>query len=327
MKNILVLDTGKEWGGGTNSLIELLKRIDGDRYRFHVLFYNNYGLGEESDIKTEIEELGIPFLLLKQETQSLLIKILKELVRTIFFFSKSIKKYLLFFIEYQSKIKKNAKRLSIILKELDIDLLYMNNQPSSNLEGTIAANNNGIRSLLHSRIETKLNLFEIRVTNEWLTKMICNSEGVKKSFVNQGVHCSKCIVIYNGIDSLMKPAFQPDNIRQELGIENDELLIGSAGSLIKRKRFDLLIDSVSFLVNDKGLDKIKCLIIGEGPEREFLQKKINKSNLGDRIILAGFKSDALSYINAMDVFVLASEREGFSKVILEALLTGKPVIS
>jgi len=41
-KSILLLDTGREWGGGTNSLIELLKRLDKERYQITALFYHNY---------------------------------------------------------------------------------------------------------------------------------------------------------------------------------------------------------------------------------------------------------------------------------------------
>ena len=70
----------------------------------------------------------------------------------------------------------------------------MNNQPSSNLEGIIAAKETGIKSLLHSRIETDLNPFEADAVNKWLTKMICVSESVKENFVRQGVYEKKCIV-------------------------------------------------------------------------------------------------------------------------------------
>ena len=42
MKRILLLDTGREWGGGTNSLLELLRRIDRSRYEITPLFYENY---------------------------------------------------------------------------------------------------------------------------------------------------------------------------------------------------------------------------------------------------------------------------------------------
>jgi len=66
-KHIAILDAGKEWGGGTNSLLELLKRIDKSRYGFTLLFYNNYMKGTDSDIRTEAEKLGVRFLLLAQE--------------------------------------------------------------------------------------------------------------------------------------------------------------------------------------------------------------------------------------------------------------------
>ena len=99
VKNVLILDTGKEWGGGTNSLLELLKRIDRDMFRFQVLFYHNYAQGDGQSIKTAIEELGIEFLLLPHEKQSLALKILKETGRALLFFSKAIKKQLIFFID------------------------------------------------------------------------------------------------------------------------------------------------------------------------------------------------------------------------------------
>ncbi|HDO25188.1 MAG TPA: glycosyltransferase family 1 protein, partial [Nitrospirae bacterium] len=132
---------------------------------------------------------------------------------------------------------------------------------------------------------------------------------------------------YNGIDSTITPAVSADRVRQELGIKKDEILIGSVGSLIKRKRFSDLVASMAYLVNKKGHGRLKCLILGEGPEREYLSKEIEGNGLSDRVMLAGFKADAISYINAMDIFVLPSEREGFPRVILEAMLMGKPVVA
>ena len=338
MKNILILDTGKEWGGGTNSLLELLRRIDKKNYKFTVLLYHNYSKSSESDIKTEIEKLGIDFLLLERKSQSLTAKIFKELGRLVFFFNRNLRTLWIFGIDYFLRIKKDADRITRLLKELHIDLLYMNNQPSTNLEGIIAAKKGGIKSLLHSRIEADLNLFEIKAVNKWLTKMICVSEGVKGSFVRQGINSSKCVVVHNGIDTAMAPAVFREKIRQESGVKNDELLIGTVGSLVKRKRFNDLIKVIAYISSQftafdpssvRGFhsSQIKCIIVGDGPEREFLQKEIYKYKLNNKVILTGFKSDAISYINAMDIFVLPSEREGFPRVILEAMLMGKPVIA
>ncbi|MBI4697824.1 MAG: glycosyltransferase family 4 protein [Nitrospirae bacterium] len=360
IKNILILDTGKEWGGGTNSLLALLKRIDRTNFKFTALFYDNYEMPGKSDIKTEIEKLGVDFILLKRRPLPSAVKILKELSRVSFFFSRKLRKLSVFRLEYFFRIKKDADDIEKLINKLEIALIYMNNQPSTNLEGIMAAHNAGIRSLLHSRIETDLNSFEVNTVNKWLTKMICVSEGVKDYFIRQGVEPSKCVVVHNGIDISTTPAISPDKIREEFGIKEDEVVIAAVGSLVKRKRFNDLIKAISYIRGQgsgvrgqikteetggqvdmtrsqgsrgkgQGLgskaNKIKCIIVGEGPERDRLQKEIEKNNLNGVIILAGFKADAISYINAMDILVLPSEREGLPRVILEAMLMGKPVVA
>ena len=246
-KKILILDTGKEWGGGTNSLLELLKRIDKNKYHFTVLFYNNYKKGCESDIKTDIEKLGIEFLTLEQKKQSVLVKTAKELSRLIFFFSRRLKRYFVFLIDYHFRIKQNAEKILELLKDLKIDLLYMNNQPSSNLEGIIASKITGIAALQHSRIETTLNSFEVKAANLWLKKMICVSEGVKNNFIRQGVDKSKCVVVYNGIDSKTVPRLSPKDIRKTWGISDNEIVIGTVGSLIKRKQIKGLVEAMAVI--------------------------------------------------------------------------------
>lgn len=325
-KRILILDTGKEWGGGTNSLLELLKRIDKDKYHFTALFYNNYKKGTDSDIKSELEKLGIGFLLLEQKKQPVIAKILKELVRALFFFNKQAKKYLVFLIDYQLRIKTNAKKILEILKNLRIDLLYLNNQPSSNLEGIIASKKIGISALQHSRIATTLNSFEVKTVNQWLPHMICVSEGVKDEFVKQGIDATKCSVVYNGIDLDTKPQTSSHDIRKKWGVSENDILIGTVGSLIKRKRITDLIDAVYISIN-KTKNPVKCIIVGDGPERGNLFKYVQRKKLHDKVIFTGFQSDAISYINAMDIFVLPSEKEGLPRVILETMLMSKPVVA
>lgn len=241
-KKILVLDTGREWGGGTNSLLEFLRRSDSDKYQFIVLFYHNVTKSDKCDIRKEVKKLDMDFMTLKRRSQPATIKVLKELGRALFFFNEKLKKKFIFHIDRLSRIKNDADKIIKILKDLNIDLLYMNNQPSSDLEGIIAAKNAGIRSLLHSRIETDLNPFEVNAVNRWLTKMICVSEGVRDSFVAQGIENSKCAMVHNGIDSKTTPAVTAKKIRHGLKIKDDEILIGSAGSLVKRKRFNDLIE-------------------------------------------------------------------------------------
>ncbi|HDH53100.1 MAG TPA: glycosyltransferase, partial [Nitrospirae bacterium] len=104
-KKILILDTGKEWGGGTNSLLEFLRRSDSSKYQFIVLFYHNVIKSDEYSIKSEVEKLGMQFMTLKRRSQPSAVKALKELGRTLLFFSKKLKRKFIFYIDYIFRIK------------------------------------------------------------------------------------------------------------------------------------------------------------------------------------------------------------------------------
>lgn len=321
MKKILILDTGKEWGGGTNSLIELLRRCDRNRYAFTALFYDNYAKGTTSDIKTELNKLGVDVRILGQTPQGAATKAIKEAVRAFFFLAPGLKKKYLFYLDFKRRIMPNAVAIASVIRDGGFDLLYMNNQPSSNLEGIIAAHSAGVPCLQHARIEVSLNDIEARAVNTLVSKVICVSGGVRDELVASGVASDRCVVIHNGIDASLKAQREAQAVRRELGIPEGRLVIGTAGSLVKRKRVGLLIEAAA------RIDNAVCVIVGDGPERASLTALAERLGIKDRVRFTGFSSDAVSYINAMDIFVLPSEKEGFPRVILEAMLMARPVVA
>lgn len=320
-KKILILDTGKEWGGGTNSLLELLSRVDKRQYAFTALFYNNYGKGSSSDIKTEMEKLGVRFIILDPSLPGPRTKALKEVIRAVFFISPGLKKKYLFYLDFNRRIAPNAARIASVIKDNGYDLLYMNNQPSSNLEGIMAAHSADIPCLQHARIEVGLNKIEAETVNRLVAKVICVSSGVRDGLVNSGVKPSKCAIVHNGIDGAARPSRQRNEVRRELGLSDDAIIIGTAGSLVKRKRVNLLLEAAA------ALKETACVVVGDGPERDSLVREAARLGITERTRFTGFSTDVLSYINAMDVFVLPSEKEGLPRVILEAMLMAKPVIA
>lgn len=321
-RRILILDTGKEWGGGTNSLLELIKRIDKKKYRFTALFYNNYRMGNSgSDIKKELEGLGVEFVVLPRAGRRACIKGIKEAGRALLFFSGGLKRRYVFYLDYLERILPQSKRIASVLSG-GYDLLYMNNQPSSNLEGILAAGALGLPCIQHSRVDVRLAAFEAEAVNNWVSKVICVSRGVMDGLTGSGVRPEKCAVIYNGIDRGLRPELGAQVVRARHGIEKDAFVIGTVGSLIKRKRVEVLLKAFSML---KGRDAFWCLAVGSGPEEEALKKEARRLGIEKRVIFTGFSTDALSYINSMDVFALPSEKEGLPRVILEAMLMAKPV--
>ncbi len=321
MKRILILDTGKEWGGGTNSLIELLKRVDRKRFAFSVLFYDNYKKGADSDVKTEIEGLGVSFKLLERPRTGIGLKAAREAGRAALSLSATLKKKYLFNLDYKHRIVPASEAIAAELK--GFEGLYMNNQPSSNLEGILAASLVGVPCVQHARIETRLNAIEAKAVNDHVAKVICVSNGVRDGLIASGVEPDRCVVVHNGIDLIAGPVKERDDVRRRLGISPDALVIGTVGSLVKRKRVDMLIEAVSTIQGSLA----SLLIVGDGPELQGLKAMATKAGLGSRCVFTGFSSDPLSYINAMDVFVLASEKEGLPRVILEAMLMAKPTVA
>ena len=139
---------------------------------------------------------------------------------------------------------------------------------------------------------------------------------------------NKLLVIYNGID-LNKFIFQDkktrEEIRKELNLKKDDKVLISIGRLFKAKGYPYLIEAIKIL-KSKYPD-IKLLIIGEGEEKNKLETQIRGLNLEKNIFLLGRKENVSNYLNASDIFVLASLWEGFGLAIVEAMACGLPVIT
>jgi len=320
---ILILDTGREWGGGTNSLIELIKRLDRKSFDLSALFYNNYSMGGKTDVKGALTALGVEFIEMERGGKRPIIKGLKEAGRALLSFSDELKKKYVFQLDYIERILPDSERIAAVLKEGAYDLLYMNNQPSSNLEGILAAKALSLPCVQHSRVEVKLNRMEAESVNGCVDRVICVSKGVMDSLVESGVRPEKCVVVYNGIDPETGPQTSRAEVRKSLGIGSDALVVGTVGSLIKRKRVGILLEAVAAMKDVEGL---VCVIAGDGPEMERLKKEAASLGVEQRVFFTGFSTDALSLTNAMDVFVMPSEKEGLPRVVLEAMLMATPVV-
>ncbi len=101
-----------------------------------------------------------------------------------------------------------------------------------------------------------------------------------------------------------------------------------AGRFLSHKNLNVLIDAIAEV--KKTFPNIKCLLIGDGPEKEKLSSQIENLNLMKNVILMPFEeeiSDLYALMKSSKVFVLPSTREGFGMVVLEANACGLPVIT
>lgn len=100
----------------------------------------------------------------------------------------------------------------------------------------------------------------------------------------------------------------------------------SVGSLTENKNFIALIRGYKKFL-EKSESTLNLVIIGEGKEKENLEKDIKKLNLEDRVFLLGSKINPYPYIKNCEFYVQSSKAESFSLVLAEAMVFGKVVIS
>lgn len=113
-------------------------------------------------------------------------------------------------------------------------------------------------------------------------------------------------------------------IRTELGVDKDTILIGHIGRMAEQKNHKFILEiaeTLSRMNTEKGY---KFLLLGDGPLRVEIEKIIKIKNLEDMIILAGVVSTPRDYYQAMDVFILPSLYEGLPVVGVEAQAAGLP---
>lgn len=322
---ILLLDNGKEWGGGTNSMLELLKRIDRQRFDITCCFYYNYARGEGETIEKVLKSIQIPVIFIPQRKQPGWAKICKEVARSFLFFSKSGRKKVTAFIDEQWRIKPNAMALRERLQKDDYEILYMNNQPGSNLEGYLAAEPLNVAVVQHCRIEPVMSQAITKIVNRTGDAIIAVSHGVESVLLNHGVKKSLCTTVPNAID-IHQPLPSDEAVRRSLGIGDDTFLFGSIGSLIPRKSCHHTLEALHRFHQQHPDAKWKFILVGEGADREKLQRQAVDYGFADRVIFTGFRNNPLDYLAAFDVFILASKSEGLPRVVLESMLLKTVVI-
>jgi sugar transferase (PEP-CTERM/EpsH1 system associated) len=107
------------------------------------------------------------------------------------------------------------------------------------------------------------------------------------------------------------------------------LVFGTVGRLAEVKDQWIIIRALSRIFEARPAlrDALRCIVVGEGPERRRLTEAIAAYGLDKNVWLAGDRTDVPALLAAMDVFLLPSLGEGISNTILEAMASGLPVIA
>jgi glycosyltransferase involved in cell wall biosynthesis len=218
-------------------------------------------------------------------------------------------------------------RLAKVCKELGADIVHTHNFAPL-IYGSLAARLAGKKCIntRHGRTDGRvsgliwnLNDFVVPVSRDTETHLLRHNRIARR----------KIRMIYNGVD-LGRYARTADETkrratREGLGIGPESFVIINVGRLSPEK------DQASLLKAFRRMRRKKMdaflLLVGDGPLRDKLRWKSEEFEIADRVKFLGFRDDVVSLLQASDVFVLSSYREGLSLSLLEAMACGKPVVA
>lgn len=160
------------------------------------------------------------------------------------------------------------------------------------------------------------------VLQRWIDDVVVNAQSMLETFRASlaGGSRLRVHVIPNGV--AVRPAdMSPADARAALGIPAGAFVVGTVARLVSQKRLDRLLRAAALL------DDAWIVIAGDGAERAALERLARELHIGERVRMTGPREDVGNVLAALDAYVVASDKEGMSSGMLEALAAGVPVVS
>lgn len=124
--------------------------------------------------------------------------------------------------------------------------------------------------------------------------------------------------------AIKRPTFEIRE-RQDFGFSTDDILLITIGRLIHRKAIHHLVTMIS-RINDQ---RVKLLILGDGPERQSLEGYVARLGLSQRVSFTGWvaEEEKFQLLNISNLYVSSTLHEGFGLIFCEAMACGLPIVT
>lgn len=297
MKTALIMPLAEQRGGGELTLLHLMQQGRNFNVTWIVIFT------EPGPMVAQVAELGI-------ETHVIQVGRLRQGKRAV----------------------RAVLQMAALLKQSRVDAVF-SWMSKSHLYGGIAAKLARVPAYWyqHGR-PTRTNRLEIAATLMPANGIFACSIASAKAQARM-LPPRPLAVVYPGVElERFDPSFLPSpaEARRHLGLPQDGPLIGIVGRLQHWKGIHVLLEAMPHVL--QRYPNAHCVVVGgqhalEADYSDYLNQRITELGLADTVIMAGLQSNIPEWMQAMDIFVHASDREPFGIVIIEAMALGKPVIA
>jgi len=300
MKKVLVVGMTNNPGGIENVIMNYYRNIDRKKVQFD--FLCNTGSIAYSD---EIKKLGGSIINAPSRSKKLF-KYKKFLKK---FFSSNSKNYCAIWVNFCN------------LSNLD----YLKYAKRYNIRKRIIHSHNSKN--MYSKILGLVHIINKQFVEKYATDFWACTEMAGHWFFNKSIYKNHDVKIINNAIDVEKFRFNTNT--KELYLNKlklkDKLVIGHVGRFQLQKNHDFLID-IFYEVYKKN-SNVNLLLVGQGVEKERIEKKVKNLNLESNVQFLGVRDDVPNIMKSIDLFLFPSLFEGLGLVLIEAQASGIPVIA
>lgn len=296
-------------GGSHTCLYNLVSHLDPLRYKSHIGFY------QDNPYVDKFEKIGACVHIINRNpiySGHFIIRKMRNWYRLVY---------------------KHRKQISFIIKENEIDLVVLNNTIKSSYDIVSICNKFNKPIIVYERGYLEYTKNDIKLTKNLFVSIAVSKaieDNMKKQKYNAVTH-----VIYDGLPAMEKSVhdekWQLKDIKREIGIPEDSIVIGIIGNIREWKGQEYFVKALMILGN-KYKNMYGLVIGGHAANDEaYMNYLINiaeSSNVGMRVKFLGFRNDVPRLLRIFDIFIHASiTPEPFGMVLLEAMQHKIPVIA
>lgn len=318
-------------GGSITGLFELVRALDRNRFEPIMLFCG------PNPYRDRFRQLGIRVETLSEEVPRIG-QIKRDIAGNLSRYSQSAAqsyRWLKDLYRFAERDYPVAKRVERLIHELGIDLVHHNNCLRTDRATVLAARMARVPQIVHVRSLHTFGKVE-RYLARSVNSFVYMSRAIQALYRQMGIPADQGRVIYDGFipPEVRAPTDGSlQHTRTQFGLTNDDFVISNVGRIEWWKGHDYFVQAMADVVQHHP--NAKALIVGGVDptmhNKAFHRKvegMVNELGLANNILFTGFRSDIPQIMAMSDLIVhSASEPEPFGRVVVEAMLVGRPVVA
>jgi len=163
------------------------------------------------------------------------------------------------------------------------------------------------------------------ILNFFTKKVTAISSATKDALIEfENLPSCSIDVLYNGISPLKVDNSQVKQLRTELSIPDEHIILGTIARFDPIKNHPMMLRAFKKVLTRQP--ETTLVIVGDGEERRNIEKCINDLSLEKNVLLIGYEPEPKCHLALMDIYLLSSFSEGTSMTLLEAMSLAKPSV-